>query len=345
MNLLNRTATIIRHSIMRFLRGYRPLEHTFNFASLTPTFVHARFIVRAFYVLLCFFVFNNIVANGLTWLKLTNLQPLWPLYWVPYIDLTAAIYAIMAMAVGLTLLCLVYYEHRLARIGAFFGFLQLTALLNSFGKINHGFHGWVVIAFIFIFLPHKGWEQSHYSVNFKQRFLFVFATAQTIFMTFYSMSGAWKIYAGLVQMQAGLTYHTFHPHAMAQQIASRLIQTNSESILGPLIIQYPWLGTLPYLVAVYLEATAVIAVFRPPLHKFLGIAFSIFHFSTWLTMSIYFNTNILLLGLFFVLSPFTPAHVSLKTFLYNLPLWGDLWRLINQKRRVKELSPRTRPTA
>jgi hypothetical protein len=330
MTLRNRSINQYRRSLLLFLGGSKP--DLFSFRRFTQTFEKAQMLVKAFYAVLCFFVFNNVVFQGLAWLKLTDLQPLWPLFWVKWIDITTALYMVISLVCLLTLLCLIYYENRWIRVGTFIGFLQFTALLNSFGKINHNFHVWLVISFIFIFLPHKKWHSSQHSVTFKQKYLLVFATAQIFFMTFYSMSGIWKIYAAIDQIQIGQTYHTFHPYAMAQQVSHRLLQTNSESILGPLVVNYPWLGTLPYLAAVYLETTAVIAVFRPSLHKFLGISFMVFHFSTWLTMSIFFNTNFILLALLFVFSPFAPPNVTLKSVMYNLPLLGEFLRFINKKR-------------
>ena len=47
----------------------------------------------------------------------------------------------------------VFPDRRWARTLVFVGLLEFVALDNSFGKINHNHHLWVLTAFLLVFLP------------------------------------------------------------------------------------------------------------------------------------------------------------------------------------------------
>ena len=82
-------------------------------------------------------------------------------------------------------------------------------------------------------------------------------------------------------------------------------------------IAYPRLGWPLYPLAIYVEVFALLAVFRPRLHRPWGCGLIGLHVGNCCSMGIVFNVNVLLLGLFFVLSPFAPTRLDLW-------LWRDL---------------------
>jgi len=317
----------LRQSI-RYLRGTPATKggNTNNtLAEIIPfqqsAFAHSQLIVKMFYLFLAFIGINATVGRSASWVDGEALRPLWPVAWFDLVGAEYAGWFIVLLCFLLFAVGLFWVEHSWARAGMFVAFFQIAALNNSFGKINHGLHGLIIISFVLIFFP-KISRLGETSIAKRQRALLVFAFAQIMFMLFYSMSGVWKVYAGIDQsLFMGHTYHTFHPDALALQVAHRLVQTNSESILGGLIVQYPILGFAPYLAAIYLETFALVAAFRPSLHRIWGISMIMFHMGTWLTMTISFNVNIVLLGLFFVYSPFA-SHHDWKVSLRQLPLLG-----------------------
>ena len=114
----------------------------------------------------------------------------------------------------------------------------------------------------------------------------------------------------------------FARDALARQIVDQLLRTNSTSLLGPFFIEHPFLGWPLNLGAVYLELFAFVSVFRFSLHRFWGVTLILFHLGTYLMMKVSFHINILLLGLFFVYSPFALPRNSWRVILYDLPLVG-----------------------
>ena len=129
------------------------------------------------------------------------------------------------------------------------------------------------------------------------------------------------------QWQAG-AITALHPYAFAYQVANRTLQTNTVGPLSNLIINYPWLGWLPYLAMIYVETFAIVAVWRPRLQRLWAAALIFFHIGTWLTMTIAFNAQILVLGTLFWLSPFVPPENRLRQVVRELPLVKEgLWLL------------------
>jgi hypothetical protein len=243
--------------------------------------------------------------------------------WLDRLGVQGFIDGLSLLSIGIMIAVVALPHLRWLRIGAFICFLLWYAFINSFGKISHDGHGWLFTTMIFIWLPSS--RDAEQSVSRQHLFLTVFASAQVLFMLFYTMSGAWKIGTGLGQMLAG-EIGSFHPHALAQLTAFRLLQTGSDSLLGSWIIQYPLLGWPLHLAAIYLEFFALLAAFRPSLHRLWGIGLIAFHFGTWLLMGIIFQTNIALLGLLMVMSPFYRERTPARVTLGNLPLLGHLFR-------------------
>ncbi len=200
---------------------------------------------------------------------------------------------------------------------------MLDALSNSFGKINHGQHALIALAFIFIWLPDVTRAEEKISQTQRQLYLSVFWAAQLALGLFYFMSGSWKIWIGLQQFSAG-EINTFHPYALADLVAFRLLQTNQSSILGWLLIDHPLLGWPMHLGAVYLEFFTLIAAFRPSIQRIWGLGLVVFHIGTWLLMEILFGSNMFMIGLLFILSPFAPAQIRWRTVIEQLPLFGEI---------------------
>lgn len=289
-------------------------------------FNQALMLVRVFYVLLLFFSFSIAIALWPEWSRLSELQPLWVVYWLRLFSPRVAADVLVLGTFVIGLVSLVLPQIRFVRILVFVTFLMLVGMANSMGKINHSFHGLLAPAFMFIFLPAK-WSTLENSVSRKQCFLQVFWGAQLLLLCFYSMSGVMKCF-GIIQQMATGEMNALHPYAMSYQIADRLLQTNSDSILGPFIIRYPYWGWLPYIAAIYFETFAIIASFRPTLHRVWGVCLILFHIATWLTMSIPFPPAPVVLGILLVISPFQPQQLSISHALSDVPLFGDLGRLI-----------------
>jgi hypothetical protein len=293
-------------------------------------FAQAQILVQVHYLFLLFWYVLALFLFWSEWRAFAQIDPLWPVVWLPALGIQRAVDLLALASFATGILALAQPERRLWRALTFLCFFFLYAFINSRGRIGHDGHAWIVVAFLLIWLPAARRPATDQSVTYRQRYLAVIWAAQFFMGLFYSMSGAWKVVAAVQQIAAG-QLHTFHPYALANLTAARLLETNSASVLGWLVIDYPLLGWPLHLGAVYLELFAVVAVFRPALHKLWGLGLITFHIGSWLFLTIAFQTNIFLLGLLFVMSPFAPRTIVWPEVLGQLPLIGSLWDWFNRR--------------
>ncbi len=235
--------------------------------------------------------------------SIAQLLPLWPISWLPLFPVNLGIGLIYAILSIGTLAAAIFPHGRIARTLAFIGLLEYAALASSFGKINHGYHLWVLTSLLLIFLP-GGWvRQASLTGQQKGNYLCLFWGCQGMILLVYTMSGLWKVQEGFIQLFHGQA-NAFSPDALALQTADGLLQTRSQTLLGPLFIAHPLLGWPVYLGTICLELLSIVMWFRPSLHKLWAIGLIGMHLGIYLTMGIPFIDNILLLALFFFASPF-----------------------------------------
>lgn len=304
------------------LRGHGS-HAAFDFGWYGAVYEQARWIVRAYYLVMLYWLSTVIAGHWATWREVEAIQPLWPLFWLRADGIRLFIDSLTWVSLVCMTGALLWPQRRVLRAGVFVCFLLWYAFINSFGKIGHDGHMWLAAGFLFIWLPYG--DGVRRSVGKQHYYLAIFAGAQVILMLAYSMSGGWKVATGISQMVQGQV-GTFHPYALANLTAFRLLQTNTESLLGPAFLTVPLVGWPMHLGAVYLETFALVAAFRPSLHRVWGAGLILFHFGTWLLMGINFHTNIALLGLLMVMSPFYRTGTPVWVTLHDLPLFGYLVR-------------------
>ena len=282
-------------------------------------FDQAHLLVRVFFVVMLFFSTHLAMEGWATWRASTAIIPLWPIRWIELIPTEIAIDIIVGGVLVSCLLSVIFVENRWARLNAAVFVFFLHALINSFGKINHSWHSWLWVLFSFVLLQNNGWENIRKSKVQREQFLAVFWGAQLLVMLAYTMAGVWKVYGIFRQWQQGVVT-ALNPNAFAYQIANRTLETNTMGMLSEFTLTYPWIGWLPYLAAIYIETFAVVAIFRPKLHKAWALGLILFHMGTWLTMSIPFNTYLFLVGFIIWYSPFAVNPKSPLELVYELPM-------------------------
>jgi hypothetical protein len=317
--------------LRKFLSGYQ-LDDDDNseilFERHRESFKIAVLLVRIYYWA-ALFVFAPLAAGS--WINYLTNEPvnlLWPVFWVQFISLTMAVNIIWAFVILTLIAAAIFPNIRWLRLLMFIALFLFIAFINSFGKIDHGFLAWLAVDFIFVFLPARKWSQLEFSIRDRQFYLTIFWAAQALILLFYSMSGWWKFYMVVQQFKLS-QIHFLHPEGLAYIIARQLHWINSETVLGPIILEYPFLGWPLAITVVYLELFAIVAAFRPALHRLWGISLALFHLGNILAMLVFFNESILLLGLLLVNSPFHPPQLEWKKVVLQLPLINGGFRLLS----------------
>lgn len=326
------------------LRGPKLSPGPRVFERHTRTFVAAQSLVRAYYATLLFLAFSTLPEWGAL-LERRNLDLLWPVAWARLVGEPAAWTLILSTYLGGTFFAAVFPNLRAARALAWLGVFEHAAILNSFGKINHGMHMTVLTAFVLLFLPDVGRSvKSAASRAERHVYLMVLGGTQALALLTYSMAGIGKLVFFVYQAAVG-EYHALSPDALAIHVAEVIILTHKTPLIGPWIIDHSYLG-LPLMAGMmYLQLFAFWAAFRPALHKAWGIGLVGFHIGTIVMMGILFPENVLIVGLLMFASPFAASRPwSARDMLFTLPLFGKPLRRLLEK-RASSSAPASPPAA
>jgi hypothetical protein len=320
--------------------GGRPISEN-AFHRVDTQFSRARLIVKAYYLLSIYFSASTIPqmhdmagATG-AWLYL------WPVRWIGHASNAATIIDWLCFAWLLTsLAAFAFTQSRIIRTLFACAMLEVAAVSNSLGGINHGFHAWFWVGFLLIFLPAR--MEAAPSRSGKMAYLSVIAGCQTLLLSFYTLAGFQKFAAGIHSVDHG-ALGNFSSFGLASTIADRMVQTGTTPLLGRAMVDYPWLSLPLFLPIIFIQMMAVIVAFRPRLHPVWGWALIAFHVGTWLLMEILFIQHVALLALFLVASPFTPDRMAWRDALADIPVIGPLANLLPRRRAGPALEPELPP--
>jgi hypothetical protein len=306
---------ILLRSVRRFFAGGNRPSSRRALARQTEAFQTARVVVRCYYAGLLFLAATT-MDNWPSYLDRAEALPLWPVRWFCLVPLHAGVLGILTGYLVTSLVGAVFSHRRWARSLAILGLLEFVAMENSFGKINHAHHLWVLTAFLLVFLPDVTDAATDRAT--RQRFLTVFWACQAITLLTYTMSGIGKVVCAVYQVCAGQN-NILMPSGLATLVASRLLQTSSTSWLGPWLVAHPWFGWPLGLASIYLEFFAFWVAFRPALFRSWAAGLILFHIMVFLCMAIGFMPVVLLLGLLFLATARCPEKWSALDAARQLP--------------------------
>jgi hypothetical protein len=317
----------LRRRVIRALSGV-PLPLDGSFQRRRQALSAAEVTVRVFYAVALFQVCD---AERLqSYWSATALDPVWCVGWARWTGPAVAGTVVYAAALLSAAACALAPAWTAARVAFALAMLQFGGLANSFGKINHEWHLLCIGAFLLCFLPSGNSAWVRRSTGRVQAYLLAVWSVLGSFFLAYSISGVLKVTVGLVQA-ASLKPNAFSPSALAYHVAKRLLQTGDSTPLAQVLLRHPALGWPGNLLTLYLETFALVAAFRPRLHRLWALGLILFHIGSGLVLGIGFYHHILLLGVIGLASPFTPSRLDLHAVLLDLPLFGDAARWLRAR--------------
>ena len=302
-------------------------------AELAAAAASVGWLARFFYPFATYYIF---AFGGFAAITQTPPSPQWPveillnafgggwLEYAPFIAISVALLALLA-AVLPSVFAL--------RFGVFLGVFLLAALRNSYGPINHQHYIVVFVSFALIFLPPRiGWGKmpSRADALAMIRALWLI---QMLALLPYALSGHWKI------RHSGL--ELFSGDAMTRLLIDRIANQAADiPPMLPLVVSNDYIAQALLLGAVYIQIFAMFALFRPHLHRPVGIALILFHFGTGWMLNIPFEAHVVVNGLFLLFSPLAPKRFSALELARSLPLLGEplragAWAVRRVRRRGK----------
>lgn len=168
------------------------------FLTKEAQFRQAQLIIRIFYVII-FLLESQKFSRWTSLLNKTNIDPIWPVYWLNYVNIQFGILCILYLGLCSSLLAITFPNLRITRFLVFLSLLEFTAFNSSFGKINHDNHLSILLSFILIFLPTRWDSLKKVNRYTKNATLIVFASCQSFIMLTYTMAGFGKIFRAILQ--------------------------------------------------------------------------------------------------------------------------------------------------
>ena len=323
MTSVRRLARRFRKSRLQFDVGDGRTLSDFSQAAIRFVLLCRVYYILVLYGIITFFGFANAFKGD------PPTDPLWPISLLTRLTGTgwlAHATAISVVGSAFALLAALDPRRLVWRAGVFSYLFLFSALQNSYGSIGHGNHFFLYVSFALLFLPStKGAKTAALDANTMPRqdvmaCIAVFWLTQAVILLSYSLSGFWKIWHSKLELLTAdgmIRILLNHAHADTENIPPLL----------PAIAQYEYLAQLMLLVTVYVQFFSLLALFRPHLHRPFGIMLILFHLGGGWLMNLSFPRNILLIGLFLVLSPMAPVRFSLTGLLQSLPVFGIGFRL------------------
>ncbi len=321
--VVSRWVRLLRRFLLQFDAGPRRTPADFSRAA-----AGILWLVRFYYL----FIAYAIIQAGLRFTYAGSLptDPLWPVGLLGEVigfGWQGNIAVISVASSTVALLAVIFPSVLIWRLGVFLYLFFAGAIQGSYGAVNHGHHIYLYVSFALLFLPSSSSKGTgRMARRNAMSVIVVFWIVQSLILLPYSLSGFWKVFHSNLQL--------FEPGGMVRILLSRAMSDTREiPLLLPLAVSQEWLAQLMLLVTVYVQCFAIFALFRPHLHRPIGIILILFHLGIiWLLGFSSFAFPIIP-GLFLVFSPMAPAQFSLPGLVRSLPLvdipfrlWGYLHR-------------------
>lgn len=280
--------------------------------------------MRAFYLFTLYYAFATLRRLYVLSTSGSDLNPLWPVFWIDKANLPVAA-PMLGLAITVASVAAVAWpHHRWPRIAVALLGVLCVALVNSFGSVNHSSHVWLWMAVCFCALPGATASGLAQSRALRQSYLTVFFATQCLIALFYSLSGGFKAFNGVFVQDNAVS--SFSPDALPLLVVQRWLETGNTPLLAGLFLEHLWIAWPAHILVIYVELFALVAVFRPELHRLLGLALMTFHLGVWLLLGISFPYQPMLVVLLFFCSPLRPIPApSPMQVLRQLPGLGDAW--------------------
>ena len=221
---------------------------------------------RIYYIFIVFAIGTNIYPfGGAYWARRPPTAPIWPIDVLQQLTGTGWLASstwVSVAGLSLALLAAVFPRMVLWRLGVFLYVLLIIALRNSYGSLSHGSYSYLYVSFALLFLPPR--DKMTTGRRSALSCLAVLWLIQSMLLLPYSLSGWWKIWDGRLELVSS--------DGMVRVLLNRAVDGTGIAPLLPFVSQHDLLAQSLLLAAVYVELFALLAVFRPHLHRVFAVA-------------------------------------------------------------------------
>jgi hypothetical protein len=258
--------------------------------------------VRIFYALSFCILIQCYTQISLNWSRLGSADWLWPIAWFRFFRWDSSrLILVYFYLVGSFIAAAFFPRPLVSRLNAFYAWMVLFALISSFGKVDHTYMGWPVVAFFLLF----------FSPARQARNAFVIYLAHCYIFSNYFAAGLWKVRAMMIPVffkEPGFVLEKTLLEQMAHGIAEG---SQKVTIVFTLFSQYQVLSALAWILVILLQMSAIFGVFYPNKAWMWGALFISFHLGTQVFLGVVFvEHTFLLVYLFYILPSLNNASFS-----------------------------------
>ncbi|MFD2824125.1 hypothetical protein ACFS5M_10610 [Lacinutrix iliipiscaria] len=267
-------------------------------------------IVKFSYIFFLFLMFTQL-SNKNYVLNESMIDPLWPMLLFENVSPTImALFCQISLISGFILLTF-FFNNRFLKVFVFVVFFLYLAFLNSFGKINHGFHLVLMLLFCFALIP------NHKASNYKEKTILIFASAQFFALLAYALTGFWKVFWGIIEFFTKDV--SLFSSLSFRNILIEQFQLTNPPVIGAWFLEHYYVGYVFYCAVVFVELFAIYAFFKSNLHKVWAVFLISMHLGIHLVLNVNMYPAIMAIGLLLLMSPFHQS-TNLKTTLLTFPI-------------------------
>lgn len=283
--------------------------------------------LRAYYFILLTRIYFSLFNGWHRYRTDIPSEPLWPLQLLSAVPHKFIVDGCFYLFFVGCFVCVVRPLTFWARLAAFLGLFFAVAISSSYGKVIHGYHGWIFSSLVLILLPSAKHKKEEAMAG-------VIAGSQFVTTIPYVMAGLWKIRGGIECVsRTGLEcIQNSFVHALAWEYSQYNFQPSTW--VEPLI-RHPLLSSLPFIGIVYLQLFSPVLALRPSTHLFFGTSMVLFHVISDVVLKIPFNHQLALVALMFLASPFYKFSNPPLGFIKDLPILR-LFIMIFRKHKTKD---------
>lgn len=265
---------------------------------LRKTYLPLLIVIHAFYLLLFGLLFSRFNSYLFT-PPAPPVEPVEILAWLP--PLQFGIFAQGLFVLGLILIgmCALYPRSRGLRFFSTLALMLTVGISSSYGKVIHGYYGWLFASIALIFLPPI--NDAINTKKAKQIVQIIFCTQYSALMC-YAMAGLWKLryipkvaksdgWEGLI---TGLGNIIAYEHVtFAHPI----------SPISEFFVKHDYITGFMFLGLVALQTLSAAFALFPRCHIFLGLLLILFHVLSEIIVHIEFRAHLYLIVLLFIVWP------------------------------------------
>lgn len=239
-----------------------------------------KIFISSHYVLLTYIIYNSI-QDLLSKSYFNNSDFIWFAKFFSNMELSLwSIFVLCLSTLAMSIYCL-FNSNRWVRILSSVLFITMLSFLFSFGKIPHSKHAWIFSSIFMCFIDVK------LSLNSSFNKLII-RLMQTTLLTHYLSSGIWKL-----RKLEHLNFDYLQIAAL-DNISYGIAEGNSVPLVViDIMTKAPYLITIGFICVLLFQLSCFLPIILRKYYAVYGVFAICFHFTTGLSLGIYFSFTVL----------------------------------------------------